>query len=193
MLQLRRFYRALSFDVCLLCMEIDETVDHLSYIVLWLWGYDTNYSNWLIRIGFLLGANVTWWPSHIRGWEVPLEAISCGKLLVLHRCGLCGGKETLRFFRTSQGLQRLFGILFIYLPPFRPLASQLLRAFPLMLFNLIGFRCVVPKLWASKEWLAFVYSFLYIAIWVGLFPFLFFSTFLSGGVQCILLVYLEAV
>ena len=47
--------------------------------------------------------------------------------------------------------QRLFGILLIYLPHFGLLAPQHPRAFPLMWSSLIGFQCVVRKVWVSKE------------------------------------------
>ena len=43
----------------------------------------------------------------------------------------------------------IFGIPSIFLLRFGPLALQLLRAFPLMWFNLIGFRCAGPKLWGQ--------------------------------------------
>ena len=63
----------------------------------------------------------------------------------------------LGFFRTKQGLQRFFGMPFISLLSFRPLAPQLLKAFPLMWFNLIGYQYVVPRVWVSKERLLFVF------------------------------------
>ena len=47
--QLRRFYKALSPNVCFLCMESGETVEKhwiiFSYIVCWLWGYGIDCSN----------------------------------------------------------------------------------------------------------------------------------------------------
>ncbi|RVX16313.1 hypothetical protein CK203_014538 [Vitis vinifera] len=52
----------------------------------------------------------------------------------------------LGFFRTKQGLQRFFGMPFISLLSFRPLAPQLLKAFPLMWFNLIGYHVKIQKI-----------------------------------------------
>ena len=73
-------------------------------------------------------------------------------------------KEMLGFFRTKQGLQRFFWMPFISLLSFRPLAPQLLKAFPLMWFNLIGCQCVSPKKWAIKERLFCVFSIWYIGL-----------------------------
>ena len=126
-------------------------VDHLFLHYPLTLGCGTNYSDWLIWTKFLLGVYVTWWPSHIKNWEAPLGARFLGKPLVSLWFGLCDGQEMLRFFGIRQGLQRLFGISFISLPPFGPFAPQLLRAFPLMWFNLIRVWCVVRKVCTSKE------------------------------------------
>ena len=67
-------------------------------------------------------------------------------------------KEMLGFFRTRQGLQKFFGIPFTFLLLFRPLTLQLLRAFPLMWFNLIHYQCIVLRVWVSKERLLFVFT-----------------------------------
>ena len=52
MLQLRRSYKTLSFDVCLLCMENDETVDHIflhCLLSLGLWHrlFSLAYMDWV--------------------------------------------------------------------------------------------------------------------------------------------------
>ena len=131
-LQLRRSYKALNLDICLLCKESGESVNHLFLHCPLTLGYDIDYSNWLIWTRFLLGVCVTWWPSHINGWEIPLEVGFYGKPLVLLWFGLCRRKETLGFFTTRWKLQRFFGILFISLLPFGPLIPQLLRVFTLI-------------------------------------------------------------
>ena len=66
-------------------------------------------------------------------------------------------KEMLGFFKIRRGHQKLFGVPFNSLLPFGPPAPQLLKAFPLMWFNLIGYQYVVPRVWVSKERLLFVF------------------------------------
>ena len=73
-------------------------------------------------------------------------------------------KEMLGFFKIRRGHQKLFGVPFNSLLPFGPLAPQLLKAFPLMWFNLIGCQCVSPKKWAIKERLFCVFSIWYIGL-----------------------------
>ena len=99
-LQLRRSCKVLSPDVCLLCMENGEMIDHIFLycpLSLGLWHrlFNLAHMDW-----FPLRSIVTWWLSHIRDWEIPVEARCCGSSLVLLWCGLCGGKEMLWFFRT---------------------------------------------------------------------------------------------
>ena len=94
MLQLRKSYKALSFDVGLLCMESGEMMNHL--FLLWLltlglWHID--FPDQLTWTRFLLGGFVTWWSSHIRDWEAPLEATFFGKPLVSGLFGCLAGKK----------------------------------------------------------------------------------------------------
>lgn len=150
-------HKTLNPNICLLCMKSGESTNHLFLHYLWLWVYGRDYSNWLIWTGFFLGVYVIWWPSYIKGHEIPLETKFCGKLLVLLWYGLCGGKETLGFFKDKMRTLKAFWDI-IDLFDFGPLVSQLLRVLPLMWFNLIGCWCVIPMVWASKDCLIFVYS-----------------------------------
>ena len=125
MLQLRKFYKALTSYVGLLCMENGEMMNNfflLSLLTLGLWHID--FPNLLTWTRFLLGVFVTWWSSHIRDWEAPLEATLLGKPLVSRLFGLFGGKKMGGFFKARWGLQRLFGISFISFPPFGPLSKS---------------------------------------------------------------------
>ena len=45
LLQLRRSYKALSPNICKLCMKHGESADHLFYIALWQWGCGIDYFN----------------------------------------------------------------------------------------------------------------------------------------------------
>ena len=58
MLQLRRLYKAFGLDVCVLCMEHGELVDHLYLHCSLTMGCGTNYLDWLSWTGFLLGVFV---------------------------------------------------------------------------------------------------------------------------------------
>ena len=54
MLQMTRSYKALNLDVCILCMEHRESVDHLFLHCSLTMGCGIDYLDWLSWIGFLL-------------------------------------------------------------------------------------------------------------------------------------------
>ena len=68
------------------------------------------------------------------------------------------------FFKIKQGIQRIFGTLFISLFLFGLFVPRFLRGFPLTCYNLIGQRCVIPMDWSNLESL-FVFS-LYFPVFV---------------------------
>ena len=140
MLQLKRPYKAISLDVCKLCMEHGESVDHFFLhcplaLKLWYKLFRLTKMDWTLPKSIYDMITIS-----LKDWEALREAQHYGNCLSCFDFGLCGKKKVLGFFRTRQGLQRFFEIPFISLLLFGPLTLQLLRAFPLMWFNLIGYR-----------------------------------------------------
>ena len=68
------------------------------------------------------------------------------------------------YLRLKQGIQRIFEILFISLLLFGLFVPSILRGFPLMCYNLIGYQCVIPMGWSNLERL-FVFT-LYFLVFV---------------------------
>ena len=158
MLQLKRPYKAISLDVCKLCMEHGESIDQFFLhcplaLKLWYKLFGLTKMDWTLPKSIYDMMTIS-----LKDWEALREAQHYGNCLSCFDFGLCGKKKVLGFFRTRQGLQRFFEIPFISLLLFRPLTLQLLRAFPLMWFNLIGYRYIVPRVWVSKERLLFVFT-----------------------------------
>ena len=159
MLQLKRSYKALSLDVCMLCMEYEELVDylllHCSLIVgLWHKLFGLTKLDWVPSKSICDMMTIAY-----KDWEVPVEDWYCGEMLVWLWFALCGGKEMPEFLGIRRGLKRFCGIQFISLFPFWSLAPQILRAFPLIWFNSIECWRVGSMVWASKERLFCVFPY----------------------------------
>ena len=168
MLQLKRLYKALSLDVCKLCMKYGESVDHLFLhcpLTLGLW----------YRLFRLTKMDLTPSKSICDTMTITYKGLGSSRRGLVLRQATCLAwicvmwrKEMLGLFKARQGLQRFFRIPFISLLLFGPLASQLLRAFPLIWFNLISYQCVVPRVCISKERLLFIFTIWFmLSIWYG--------------------------
>ena len=121
MLQLRKSYKVLSPDVCLLCMESDEMVDHIFLycplsLGLWYRLFNLAHMDWVLLRSICNMMIVSY-----KGLGSTNRARCCGSSLVLLWCGLCGRKEMLGFlgqgenFRGSLGHNSFFSLLLGFL------------------------------------------------------------------------------
>ena len=71
----------------------------------------------------------------------------------VHRFNVGGvaGKKCKDFFWIKQGIQRIFGILFVSQLLFGLFVLRFLRGFPLTCYNLIGQQCVIPMGWSNQS------------------------------------------
>ena len=179
--QLRRSYKSLCLYVVYGAWRIDRSLFFHSSLALGLW-----HLNWLSWTRFFLGVFVTWWLLHTRDWEALVKDWYCGKLLVWLWFRLCGRKEMPKFFRIRQGLQRFFGVQFIFLFSFWVSYTTTFQGIPFNAIQLDWLWFVGPKVWASKGRL-----FCMLSLWcVGLLsilevPFVLF--FVLGGFLILLL------
>ena len=132
MLQVRRRYKALSPDICILCMKHGESADHLFLhcsLTIGLW-------HKLFQL-----AEMDWVPPRsiydmmfikFKGFGNSKRGIVLWQAASIALIRVCGGKETQGFLRIKQGIQGSFGTLLFSLLPFGLFVPRHLRGFPLM-------------------------------------------------------------
>ncbi|RVW96954.1 DNA-directed RNA polymerase III subunit 2 [Vitis vinifera] len=138
LLQLRRPHKALSPNICKLCMKHGETVDHLFLHCsltkgLWHRLFQLAKMDWVSprSISDMFFTNFNGFGSSKRG--VVLWQDACIALM-----WWCGGKGMQGFLRIKQGIQGFSGILFVFWLLYGLFVLRFLKGYLLTCYNLIG-------------------------------------------------------
>ncbi|RVW87422.1 hypothetical protein CK203_033651 [Vitis vinifera] len=138
MLQVRRPYKALSPDICILCMKHGESADHIFLhcsltIGLWHRLFQLAKMDWVPPRSILdmMYIKFNGFGSSKRGIAL-WQAANIALIRIVWRERMRG------FLRIKQGIQRLYGTLLFSLLLFGPIVPRFLRGLPLMRYFLIG-------------------------------------------------------
>ena len=137
MLQLRGPYKSLTHDRCISCMGSGESIDHL-----------------LLHCPTTLGLWHKLFNLAMMDWVPPKNI--CDMITISYKgLGSSVGGNTIwkiTCLTVPWILWRdryVVGFTFKSIPPFEPLVPMHLKALHLMLFNSIGFRFVIQKVWTT--------------------------------------------
>ena len=161
MLQLRRPFKSLTTNWCILCMGNVGMIDHLFLHCpinsgLWHNLFKQARLDWVQpkSIHNMMTISYRDLGSSIKGKIHPIKkkskARSFGKWLVSLYFESCGMKEILGSLRISGECQRYCEIYFTSIPLLEPLVPTTLKAFLSISFNSIGIQCVDQKGWISN-------------------------------------------
>ncbi|RVW21770.1 LINE-1 retrotransposable element ORF2 protein [Vitis vinifera] len=138
MLQVRRPYKALSPDICILCMKHGESADHIFLhcsltIGLWHRLFQLAKMDWVPPRSILdmMYIKFNGFGSSKRGIAL-WQAANIALIRIVWRERMRG------FLRIKQGIQSLYGTLLFSLLLFGPIVPRFLRGLPLMRYFLIG-------------------------------------------------------